>query len=276
MKNVKVFYNQEDLWQSPDEMYGDRRQKMEPYFIIVRLPGEISEEFLLMLPFTPSGKDNMISWLAARSDIPNYGRLIVYKLPKDKLVFGPMQIEARIDQQTQISQELTLWGQRGSTVIRGNLLAIPIGDTFIYVEPVYLEAKQPEVTTAVIQPAGSREKRASRNQNAVRPRQPSSSNSAALPELKRVIVSFSKHLAMKENLDAALFSVLGKRVPTTALASPSTPRSLEGSSPAQRALEHYNRARVYLREADWAGYGKELEALETILNEMANTNKETP
>jgi uncharacterized membrane protein (UPF0182 family) len=276
MKNVKVFYNQEDLWQSPDEMYGDRRQKMEPYFIIVRLPGEISEEFLLMLPFTPSGKDNMISWLAARSDIPNYGRLIVYKLPKDKLVFGPMQIEARIDQQTQISQELTLWGQRGSTVIRGNLLAIPIGDTFIYVEPVYLEAKQPEVTTAGIQPAGSREKRASRNQNAVRPAQPGSSNSAALPELKRVIVSFSKHLAMEESLDAALFSVLGKRVPATASASPSIPRSLEGSSAALRALEHYNRAKVYLREGNWAAYGKELETLETILNEMADTNKATP
>ncbi|MBW2202204.1 MAG: UPF0182 family protein, partial [Deltaproteobacteria bacterium] len=271
MKNVKVYYNQEDLWQSPDEMYGDQRQKMEPYYIIVRLPGEVSEEFLLMLPFTPSGKDNMISWLAARSDMPNYGRLIVYKLPKEKLVFGPMQIEARIDQQTEISQELTLWGQRGSTVIRGNLLAIPIGDTFIYVEPVYLEAKQPEVTPAVMQPTEGR-----RTRNAVRAARPVSSKSAALPELKRVIVSFSKRLAMKENLDAALFSVLGKRMPAAALASPSIPQAIGGSSPAQRALEHYNRARAYLREGNWAGYGKELEALETILNEMTGTNKETP
>jgi uncharacterized membrane protein (UPF0182 family) len=257
-------------------MYGDRRQKMEPYFIIVRLPGEVSEEFLLMLPFTPSGKDNMISWLAARSDMPNYGRLIVYKLPKEKLVFGPMQIEARIDQQTQISQELTLWGQRGSTVIRGNLLAIPIDDTFIYVEPVYLEAKQPEITTAGVQAAEGRDRRLSRNQKAVRPARPASSSSAALPELKRVIVSFSKHLAMKENLDAALFSVLGKRAPAAASASPSIPRSIAGTSSAQRALEHYNRAGAYLREGDWAGYGKELEALETILNEMANSTKETP
>ena len=244
---------------------------MEPYYIIVRLPGEVSEEFLLMLPFTPSGKDNMISWLAARSDMPNYGKLIVYKLPKEKLIFGPMQIEARIDQQTEISQELTLWGQRGSTVIRGNLLAIPIGDTFIYVEPVYLEAKQPEVTPAVMQPTEGR-----RTRNAVRPTRPGSSTSAALPELKRGIVSFSKRLAMKENLDAALFSVLGKRMPSAALASPSIPQALEGSSPAQRALEHYNRARAYLREGNWAGYGKELEALETILNEMTGPNKETP
>jgi hypothetical protein len=95
----------------------------------------------MMTPFTPSKKDNMIGWLAARSDLPNYGNLLVYKLPKEKLVYGPMQIEARVDQQTEISRELSLWGQRGSRVIRGNLLAIPLSDSFIYVEPVYLEAK---------------------------------------------------------------------------------------------------------------------------------------
>ncbi|MBW2075837.1 MAG: UPF0182 family protein [Deltaproteobacteria bacterium] len=142
MQDVQVFYNQEDLWQIPDELYGDSRQEMEPYYIIIKLPEGEKEEFLLMLPFTPSKKDNMIGWLAARSDLPNYGNLLVYKLPKEKLVYGPMQIEARVDQQTDISRELSLWGQRGSRVIRGNLLAIPISDTFIYVEPVYLEAKQ--------------------------------------------------------------------------------------------------------------------------------------
>ena len=142
MEDVQVFYNQEDLWQIPDELYGDSRQEMEPYYIIMKLPEGEKEEFLLMIPFTPSKKDNMIGWLAARSDLPNYGNLLVYKLPKEKLVYGPMQIEARVDQQTEISRELSLWGQRGSRVIRGNLLAIPISDTFIYVEPVYLEAKQ--------------------------------------------------------------------------------------------------------------------------------------
>ncbi|MGD9150958.1 MAG: UPF0182 family protein, partial [Desulfobacterales bacterium] len=144
MEDVQVFYNQEDLWQIPDELYGDSRQEMEPYYIILKLPEEEKEEFLLMTPFTPSKKDNMIGWLAARSDLPNYGNLLVYKLPKEKLVYGPMQIEARVDQQTEISRELSLWGQRGSRVIRGNLLAIPLSDSFIYVEPVYLEAKQEE------------------------------------------------------------------------------------------------------------------------------------
>jgi uncharacterized membrane protein (UPF0182 family) len=142
MQDVQVFYNQEDLWQVPHELYADRQQKMVPYYIIIRLPGEVREEFLLMLPFTPSDKDNMIAWLAARSDMPNYGDLLVYKLPKEKLIFGPMQVEARVDQQTDISRELTLWGQKGSRVIRGNLIAIPIETSFLYVEPVYLQASQ--------------------------------------------------------------------------------------------------------------------------------------
>ncbi|MFH1935609.1 MAG: UPF0182 family protein, partial [Pseudomonadota bacterium] len=122
MEDAQVFYNQEDLWEIPDEMYVDSRQKMEPYYVIIKLPEGDKEEFLLMTPFTPSKKDNMIGWLAARSDLPNYGNLLVYKLPKEKLIYGPMQIEARIDQQTDISRELSLWGQGGSRVIRGNLL----------------------------------------------------------------------------------------------------------------------------------------------------------
>ena len=270
MKNVKVFYNQEDLWQLPDEIYGDQRQQMQPYYIIVRLPGESTEEFLLMLPFTPSGKDNMISWLAARNDMPSYGSLIVYKLPKEKLSFGPMQIEARIDQQTDSSKELTLWGQRGSTVIRGNLLAIPIDDTFIYVEPVYLEAKPSEIDPAAQQPArsGARKQAAGRTSRTERP------TSAALPELKRVIVSFSKRLTMEKNLDAALFSVLSKQDASTGSIRASMPPSLEGSGTAQRALEHYNRAKTYLAEGDWAGYGRELNILEEMLTEMAGKRKE--
>jgi uncharacterized membrane protein (UPF0182 family) len=274
MKNVKVFYNQEDLWQLPDEIYGDQRQQMQPYYIIVRLPGESTEEFLLMLPFTPSGKDNMISWLAARNDMPSYGSLIVYKLPKEKLSFGPMQIEARIDQQTNISKELTLWGQRGSTVIRGNLLAIPIDDTFIYVEPVYLEAKPSETDSAAQQSGrpggggGTRKQAAGGTSKTVR------TTSAALPELKRVIVSFSKRLAMEKHLDAALFSVLGKQDVSTASTAASLPPSFEGSGTAQRALEHYNRAMTYLREGNWAGYGRELNILEEMLTEMAGKRKE--
>ena len=270
MKNVKVFYNQEDLWQLPDEIYGDQRQQMQPYYIIVRLPGESTEEFLLMLPFTPSGKDNMISWLAARNDMPSYGSLIVYKLPKEKLIFGPMQIEARIDQQTDISQELTLWGQRGSTVIRGNLLAIPIDDTFIYVEPVYLEAKPSETDSAAQQSGRPGGGGGARKQAAGS----TSTTSAALPELKRVIVSFSKRLTMEKNLDAALFSVLSKQDAPTGSIRASMPPSLEGSGTAQRALEHYDRAKTYLAEGDWAGYGRELNILEEMLTEMAGKRKE--
>jgi len=274
MKNVNVFYNQEDLWQLPDEIYGEQRQQMQPYYIIVRLPGESTEEFLLMLPFTPSGKDNMISWLAARNDMPGYGSLIVYKLPKEKLAFGPMQIEARIDQQTDISKELTLWGQRGSTVIRGNLLAIPIDDTFIYVEPVYLEAKPSETDSAAQQSARPKDGGVARKQAAGRTSRTERSTSAALPELKRVIVSFSKRLAMERKLDAALFSVLGKQDTSTGFTKASMPPSFEGSGTAQRALEHYNRAKTYLREGDWAGYGRELNVLEEMLTEMAGRRKE--
>ncbi|MDY7038156.1 MAG: UPF0182 family protein, partial [Thermodesulfobacteriota bacterium] len=209
MEDVQVFYNQEDLWQIPDELYGDSRQKMEPYYIIMRLPEEQREEFLLMIPFTPSKKDNMIAWLAARSDLPNYGNLLVYKLPKEKLVYGPMQIEARVDQQTDISRELSLWGQRGSRVIRGNLLAIPISDTFIYVEPVYLEAKHEKSvlpSTGLAQPKGFAKPR--RGGEPVAPQQ-DESKVAALPELKRVIVAFGNRLIMEENLDKALSGVLG-------------------------------------------------------------------
>ncbi len=273
MKNVKVFYNQEDLWQVPDEIYGDQRQQMQPYYIIARIPGESTEEFLLMLPFTPSGKDNMISWLAARSDMPDYGSLIVYKLPKEKMAFGPMQVEARIDQQTSISRELTLWGQRGSTVIRGNLLAIPIGDTFIFVEPVYLEAKPSETQSTQLQPSQQKKGRGARQSAAARSAKAARSDSAALPELKRVIVSFNKRLAMEKNLEAALFRVLDRQrsaVASSELFAPAP--SAEGSGTAQQALEHYRRAKDFLRQGDWSGYGRELKLLEDLLTEMAGKN----
>ncbi len=269
MEDVQVFYNQEDLWERPDELYGGSRQKIEPYYIIIKLPEGEKEEFLLMLPFTPSKKDNMIGWLAARSDLPNYGSLIVYKLPKEKLVYGPMQIEARVDQQTDISGQLSLWSQRGSRVIRGNLLAIPVCDSFIYVEPIYLEAKQEESEAAS---AGAQQSRGLRKSQ-VREGGVSSgrdqSGAAALPELKRVIAAFSNHIAMAENLDNALSSVLEGGIPSRALAVPAAKEILKSSDLGALALEHYERAKAYLREGDWAGYGQELEKLENILKQMA-------
>jgi uncharacterized membrane protein (UPF0182 family) len=270
MQDVQVFYNQEDLWQIPDELYGDSRQEMEPYYIIMKLPEEKKEEFLLMIPFTPSRKDNMIGWLAARSDLPNYGNLLVYKLPKEKLVYGPMQIEARVDQQTDISRELSLWGQRGSRVIRGNLLAIPIGDTFIYVEPVYLEAIQEE---SVLPPTGPPQRGAQRGAAPVSS-QLDKSRGAAIPELKRVIVAFSNRLVMEETLDKALRRVLGEQIFPKELASPSIPQTEDISNIGVLALEHYNKAKDYLRQGNWAEYGRELENLEKILKEMSSITKE--
>src|SRR6266446_2044295 len=141
MEAAEVFYNREDLWQFPRQPGGDGIATMAPYYIIMRLPGEPQAEFFLMLPMVPSRRDNMIAWLAARCDAPDYGKLIAYEFPKERLVYGPFQIEARINQTTEISQQLTLWNQMGSRVIRGaNLLVIPIEISLLYVPPLYLRA----------------------------------------------------------------------------------------------------------------------------------------
>ena len=142
MRDPQVFYNKEDLWSIPRKAVEGREAEMEPYYTIMRLPGEKKEEFILLLPFTPNKKDNMIAWLAARSDPPHYGKLIAYNFPKAKLVYGPRQIDARIDQDSFISQQLSLWSQRGSSVIRGSLLAIPIERSLLYVQPLYLRPRK--------------------------------------------------------------------------------------------------------------------------------------
>jgi len=232
MEDPQVFYNQEDLWHFPKEIYAGSEVAVVPYYIIMRLPQEKKEEFLLMLPFTPNNKDNMIAWLAGRSDVPDYGKLIVYKFPKDKLIYGPMQIEARIDQQTEISQQFTLWGQVGSRVIRGNLLAIPIEQSIIYVEPIYLEAAQGE-----------------------------------LPELKRVIAVYGKNVAMAENLDGALSAVFSGRV--SASVKYEVPAGLNARDLAKKALELYDRAQSSLRQGDFGGFGDRFQELRKILQDLA-------
>jgi uncharacterized membrane protein (UPF0182 family) len=278
MEEAQVFYNQEDLWQVPDELYGDSRLEMEPYYIIIKLPGEEKEEFFLMQPVTPYKKDNMIGWLSARCDQPDYGNLLVYKLPKEKLVYGPMQIEARVDQQPEISRELSLWDQRGSRVIRGNLLAIPIGHSFIYVEPVYLEAKQE--SSASPAPAQTRKGFFPQPQSAGQGTAGGAKlkASASLPELKRIIVAFGNRLVMRERLDEAIRAILGtEMVPE----QPATDRTItpkivsEADLPemAAKALAHYKKAREYLRQEDWAGYGRELEQLEKILTTLSEKEK---
>jgi uncharacterized membrane protein (UPF0182 family) len=174
MRDTQVFYNKEDLWSLPVRSVDGREQVMEPYYLILRLPGEPKEEFVLLIPFNPSKKDNLSAWLAARSDPPHYGKLVVYNFPKQKLIYGPRQIEARIDQDSFISQQLSLWNQRGSQVIRGNLLVIPIERSLIYVQPLYIAAEKGQ-----------------------------------LPELKRVIVGFGDRIAMEETLDGAIARVFG-------------------------------------------------------------------
>ncbi|WP_028218178.1 UPF0182 family membrane protein [Paraburkholderia oxyphila] len=169
----EVFYNREDLWQFPRELVGmdgeGAATTMPPYYTIMRLPGDARAEFILMLPMVPSQRENMIAWLAARCDSPGYGKLVVYTFPKDKLVYGPFQIEARIQQNTEISQQISLWNQMGSRVIRGHLVVVPIENSILYVSPLYLRAA-----------------------------------SGQLPELKRVIAAYGDRVVMEDTLGEAL------------------------------------------------------------------------
>jgi uncharacterized membrane protein (UPF0182 family) len=185
-----------------------------------------------------------------------------------------MQIEARIDQQTDISRELSLWGQRGSRVIRGNLLAIPVSDSFIYVEPIYLEAElEPQrEAQAAPPPKGGQ----SQKQQSTRPARQGITTTAALPELKRVIVALGSRVAMEKKLDQALSRVLGGKIIEKDDVSFKVPESGEISDLGEQALKYYNNAKDYLRQEDWAGYGRELEKLENILKQLSKkpTEKE--
>jgi len=238
MQDPRVFYNKEDLWTIPVETYANTERPVEPYYVIMRLPDEGQEEFVLMLPFTPTQKDNMITWLAARSDGDKYGKLIAYNFPKDKLIYGPRQIEARIDQDPTISSQLTLWGQKGSEVIRGNLLVIPIEKSIIYVEPIYLQAERGQ-----------------------------------LPELKRVIVASGDRIVMEQTLAqslSAIFAGLPAEEPTVPTPSPTpeVPLPAELAELAELAQKHYNQAQEYLMAGDWASWGEELEKMEEVLNQL--------
>jgi uncharacterized protein len=236
MEAADVFYNREDLWQFPRLPGGGGTALMVPYYIIMRLPGEPQAEFFLMLPMVPSRRDNMIAWLAARCDPPDYGKLIVYEFPKEKLVYGPFQIEALINQNTYISQQLALWNQMGSRVIRGNLLVIPIENSILYVSPLYLRAEH-----------------------------------GHLPELQRVIASYGEHVVMKETLAEALSALFTE--PSTASAAPSaaagTPLAGPAADRAREALDHYNQAIERLKSGDWTGFGTELDAMRRLLEDMS-------
>jgi uncharacterized membrane protein (UPF0182 family) len=202
----------------------------------MRLPGEPQAQFFIMIPMVPSRRDNMIAWLAARCDAPDYGKLIVYEFPKDKLVYGPFQIEARINQNTEISQQLTLWNQMGSRVIRGNLLVIPIENSILYVSPLYLRAQQ-----------------------------------GHLPELKRVIAAYGEHVVMKETLAEALAALFADSGATPAISSTTEAGAPTGppTPQAREALDRYNQAVERLKSGDWKGFGTQFDALREILETMA-------
>jgi uncharacterized membrane protein (UPF0182 family) len=248
MSDPRQFYYKEDLWQFSTEKFQAQNgetageQPVEPYYVILQMPNSDKEEFMLMLPFTPYGKKNMIAWMAAKCDLAedgtmgDYGHLLVYNFPKGELVDGPIQIEAYIDQKEEISEKLSLWSQRGSSVIRGNLLAIPVKESMLYIEPIYVQAE-----------------------------------SSAIPQLKRVAVAQGGRLEWGESLEIALTRLYG--APSLALTgddsegTPSQPVITDGTIQqlARQAMEQYDRAQQSLRAGEWARYGEEMEKLRETL-----------
>jgi len=245
MRDPRVFYNKEDLWAIPHEIYGDTEQAMESYYTIMALPHETREEFILLTPFSPKNKNNMIAWLAARSDREHYGQLMLFQFPKQQLTYGPMQIEARIDQDPQVSQLITLWSQKGSRVIRGNLLVIPIETSVLYVEPMYLQAEKSEI-----------------------------------PELTRIIVVYENRViigeTLKEALDAAVAAGPQRPAPITVLPPsllPETSLAPELQSLVEDAVRQFDLSQERLKEGDWTGYGEAQQKLKEILDELTNRTK---
>jgi hypothetical protein len=271
MQDPVVYYNREDVWNIPTENYQGSTIEMEPYYIINNLPDEEKAEFILMTPFTPANRNNMVAWMAARNDGEHYGELFTYQFSKDQLVYGPNQIESRIDQESKISQLLSLWSQRGSRVIRGNLLVIPIKNSVIYVEPIFLQAE-----------------------------------TGGIPELRRVIVAYKSDIVMRDNLAEALQAMFQEEaeqaVPEldnqnlnqdssqdSILGELSEQQSQENSSAAEaessaldnlaqselinRASQTYQRAQQALQNGDFSIYGRLITELGDILDQLTKTGE---
>jgi len=222
----------------PIETTGGQESAVEPYYTILRLPGGERPELVLLLPFTPARKDNMVAWMVARCDGAHLGERQVYLFPKQELVYGPRQIEARIDQDAEISQQLTLWSQHGSNVIRGNLLVLPIDRSLLYVEPLYLQAQR-----------------------------------GALPELKRVILSLADRVEMGPDLQTTLAQLVQGAVPEAPVTAGATalPASTPAGTPARHALELLQAAEVALQRGDWAAHGQAMQELRRYLESAART-----
>lgn len=264
MTNPEVFYNKEDQWEIPiiDSSEG-KAEPMQPYYTIMRLPGQEEAEFIQMVPLTPRRKDNLAAWLVARSDGDQYGHLLVFRFPKQKVIFGPRQVVARINQDQVIAPQITLWNQQGSQVIQGTLLVIPIEESLIYIRPLYLRSQ------------GGR-----------------------IPELKRVIVAYQNAIVMEETLEAGLDRLFGpgasaglrgsdpvEQAAVVPAAGPApAPEDGEAVPPlpavadptdtlAADARAHYDRALQAQREGNWAQYGEEIERLGVVLERMAGSRR---
>ena len=238
MEDVKVFYQNEDVWDIANEIYGKDEKRMDPNYYIVKLPGEDNAEFINSIPYTPKSKQNMTALMVARNDGNHYGELVVYRFPKSKTVYGPMQIEAQINQNTEISGDFTLWSSRGSSYKRGNLFVIPIESSLLYVEPVYLEA-----------------------------------SNSAIPEVKRVIVAYDDKIAYEPTLGEALESLFGEDANGGSSASTGGDDKTSGTTSKsdwiKKASQAYDNAQNALKSGDWAKYGQYMEELENALNKLS-------
>jgi len=246
MKTPSVFYQREDAWSIPTEIYGQGKRYVEAYYVIMKLPGESKEEFLLMLPFTLSGREdrNMVAWMAARCDKEHYGQIVVFRFPKESQTYGPMQIESRISQDAQVSELMTLWGQQGSKVIRGNLLVIPVNKSLLYVEPLYLVSSE-----------------------------------NGIPELRRIVVADGEKLALGSTLDEAIATLFGRtprevqigenqQIPTPSAPQPSASGVAAVKDLIAKALAVDEQAQAMLRGGDLAGYQAKQKEVRALLEQM--------
>jgi uncharacterized membrane protein (UPF0182 family) len=233
MQNTRVFYNKEDQWELPRQIYGSEKEveNIESTYLIMKLP-EREAEFTLMVPYTARQKDNMVAWMAAMNDGDSYGDIMVYTFPKQSLVYGPMQIEQRIDQDTIISPQLTLLGQQGSQVIRGNMMAIPVEEAILYVEPVYIKARDSE---------------------------------RSLPEVKKIVVSYKNRIIMADSLQEGLTQIFGEYEDDD---ENENPVEQDLSSLIIQANSLFEGAQRAQREGNWAEYGELISQLEEVLNQL--------
>jgi uncharacterized membrane protein (UPF0182 family) len=261
VRDPRTFFQNDDLWTVPTAKASEQTLPSEAYYVIMRLPGESEAEFLLLQPMVPRERPNMIAWVAARSDSPNYGAVRVYNFPADTTVFGPAQIEARIDQDPDISAQITLWNQSGSKVIRGNLIVVPVGDSLLYLQPVYLQ-----------------------------------STGSSFPEFQRIVVASPTHVVWAPTLGESLRLLLEAQGTPGPGSSPSaTPNPSPGATPGTSpsggpsptpsaspgaelpadldgliayANAHFDLAQAALREGDFARYGDEIAKVQKALRRM--------